>query len=164
MVDDEDYLLMISIKMVCVFSLFLAVLLAALMPLASATTMNFTVNGGEETTKSLSLVVEDHMVIKFTVLGQTEDTLDFYIVDPDGNVTVEFSRQGDVRYSFVCQEAGDYVMHFSNAYSEENKLVTLDYEVQHYIFGIPQMLFLTMIIVVVCVAAVAVFVLMGKPR
>lgn len=48
--------------------------------------------------------------------------------------------------------------------SSEDKLVSLDYEVQHYIFGMPQMLFLTIIIVLVCVAAVAVFILMGKPR
>ncbi len=46
----------------------------------------------------------------------------------------------------------------------ENKLVTSDYEIQHYIFGIPQMLFLTTIIVLVSVTAVATFILMGKPH
>lgn len=55
-------------------------------------------------------------------------------------------------------------MHFSNSASSEDRLVSLDYEVQHYILGMPQMLFLTAVIVVVCVAAVAVFILMGKPR
>jgi len=46
----------------------------------------------------------------------------------------------------------------------EDKLVTLDYEIQHYIFGIPQMLFLTIIIVLISVAAVATFILMEKPH
>jgi hypothetical protein len=40
----------------------------------------------------------------------------------------------------------------------------MDYEAQHYLFGIPQMLFQVVIIVVVCMAAVAVFVLMRKPH
>lgn len=53
-------------------------------------------------------------------------------------------------------------MHFSNTDSLEDKLVTLDYEIEHYIFGMPQMLFLAIIIVLVCIAAVAAFILMGK--
>jgi len=63
-----------------------------------------------------------------------------------------------------CDEAGEYVLHFSNTDASEDKLVTLNYEIQHYIFGIPQMLFLTIIIVLVCVGAVATFILMGKTR
>jgi hypothetical protein len=39
---------------------------------------------------------------------------------------------------------------------------SLDYEVQHYIFGMDQMLFLTLIVVGICVAGIAVFVAMSK--
>ncbi len=46
----------------------------------------------------------------------------------------------------------------------EDKLVTFDYEIQHYIFGIPQMMFLTIIIVLISVAAAATLILMGKPH
>jgi len=76
----------------------------------------------------------------------------------------EFDKVGYFHYPFVFDAEGEYVLHLSNIDSTEDKLVALDSEVQHYIFGIPQMLFLTIIIVVVCVAAVAVFILMGKPR
>jgi len=79
-------------------------------------------------------------------------------------VKVEYSKVGTVSYPFVCDEAGEYFLHFSNTDTSEDKLVTLDYEIQHYIFGIPQMLFLTIIIVLVSVAAVATFILMGKPH
>lgn len=73
-----------------------------------------------------------------------------------------FDNVGNINYGFVCDEEGKYLMHFSNVGSSEDKLVSLDYEIQHHVFGMPQMLFLTIIIVVVCVAAVAVFILMGN--
>jgi len=43
-----------------------------------------------------------------------------------------------------------------------DKLVTLDYEVEHYIFCIPQMVFLTIIIAIICIIAVATFILQSK--
>jgi len=144
--------------------LFVVIVFAILMQLADATAISFTVPKGEEISKSIHLAVEDHVLVKFTVVGQTANTLDFYITDPNGDVKVEYSKEGTVSYPFVCDEAGEYVLHFSNTDMSEDKLVTLDYEVQHYIFGIPQMLFLTIIIVLVSVAAVATFILMGKPH
>jgi len=155
---------MISSKKVLACLLFIAALLGIFSQLASATTTQFSVQGGAEVLKTISLATDDHVLIKFTIVGQTESTIDFYVADPHGNVMAEFSRQGDVRYPFVCNEGGDYVLHFSNTFSPESKLVTLDYEIEHYLFGLPQMLFLTLVVVVICVAAVAVFILMGKPR
>jgi hypothetical protein len=40
--------------------------------------------------------------------------------------------------------------------------VALNYEIDHYIFGIPQMLFMALIIVLACVGGVAAFVLLGR--
>jgi hypothetical protein len=129
-----------------------------------AAAVSFTVEGGKEITKTLNLTVEDRVLIKFTVVGSQEDnSLHFYLVCPNGTVR-DFNRQGDFRYSFVCDLEGEYLLRFSNVDSPVDKLVTLECEVEHYIFGVPQMLFLTIIIVLICVAAVAVFVLMGKPR
>jgi len=144
--------------------LFFAVLFSILIQPARAAVTSFTVPRGEEMTKSISLVVEDHVLVKITVVGQTGSTLDFCITDPDENVKAEYNDTGNVNYCFVCDEAGEYVLHFSNTDTSEDKLVTLDIEIQHYIFGIPQMLFLTIIIVLVCLCAVATFVLMGNIR
>jgi len=155
---------MIRLKKESIRFLFIAIVLAILVQPADATAVSFAVPKGEEITKSISLVVEDHVLVKFTVVGQTASTLDFFITDPNGDVKVEFSRVGTVSYLFVCDEAGEYVLHFSNTDMSEDKLVTLDYEIQHYFFGIPQMLFLTIIIVLVSVVAVATFILMGKPH
>ena len=143
--------------------LFIAIAFSIIVKFAEATSMNVTVQGDKEETKSISLAVEDRVLIRFTVVGPSDSSLHFYITYPNGTEK-DFGKIGDFHDSFVCDTEGECVLHFSNIDSTEDKLVTLDYEVQHYIFGIPQMLFLTIIIVVVCVAAVAVFILMGKPR
>jgi len=132
-----------------------------LVQLAEATTMNFNVRGGEDVTRSLNLVADDHVLIRFTVVGQSVNILRFSLIYPNATVK-EFGEVGDFSYSFVCDAEGEYALHFSNNNSAENKLVTLDYEVEHYVFGIPQMLFLTIIIVLVCMGAIATYVLMGK--
>ena len=144
--------------------LLIITILGILVQYASATATQFTVHGGQEYTVTVNLATEDHVLIKFNVVGQTENTVDFSLADPHGNVTAEFIRKGDVSYTFVCGEGGDYVMHFSNVFSSEDKLITLEYEIEHYFFGMPQMLFMVLVVVVICVAAVAVFILMGKPR
>lgn len=145
--------------------LFLLVFLfAILIQVVAATTITFRIAAGEEDTRKLNLAVDDHVLIHFTVTGgQFENTLEFHMVFPNGTVK-DFGSVGIVSYNLVCDKDGEYALHFSNAGSSESKLVSLDYEIQHYIFGLPQMLFLTLIIVVFCVGAVAVFVLMGKPR
>lgn len=154
---------MIQPKKKLIHFLFIIIVFSILVKLANATATSFAVPKGEERTKFINLVVEDHVLVKFTVVGQTESTLDFSITDPHGDVKVKNDSVCTVSYPFVCDEAGEYLLHFSNTDTSEDKLVTLDYEIQHYIFGIPQMLFLTLIIVLVCMGAVATFILMGKP-
>jgi len=154
---------MIKSKKLLIRFLFIAIVFSITVKLAEATAMNFTVRGGEEETKTLNLAVEDRVLIRFTVVGPSDSTVFFYMTYPNGTVK-EFGKVGYFHYPFVCDAEGKYVLHFSNVYSTEEKLVTLSYEVEHYIFGIPQMLFLTIIIVLVCVAAVAAFILMGKPH
>lgn len=142
---------------------FLAVAIVLLLvPAVGAVAQSFTVRAGQEETKTLSLVVEDHVQIRFTVIGKTVSTIDFYVTDPLGNVMVSWGTTGNVNYDFICSLEGMYTLHFSNLASAEDRLVTLDYEVTSYIFGMPQTLFLVLIACVLCVGAVAVFILMSK--
>jgi len=142
----------------------LATALVTTAELASATAASFNVPAGTATTRNLSLAAEDRIVIRFTVTGsQSDSTIAFSIDYPNGTARA-FGKLGILTHSFVCDKGGTCVLHFSNAGSSTDKLVTLDYEVQHYIFGMPQMLFLAMIVAVICVAMVAVFILMGRPR
>ncbi len=143
--------------------LFLAIILSVTVYPVEAATRSFTVPSGEEITEILSLAVEDHVTVIFTVGGLTEGTVDFYMTFPNGTVK-EFGRRASLDYRFICDLTGEYVLHFSNEYSTQGVLVTLNYEIQHYIFGIPQTLFFTLIIAAVCVAAATAFILMVKPR
>jgi hypothetical protein len=127
-----------------------------------ATTESFTVPAGVDETRLLNLTTGDHVQIRFTVTGGTTNMLNFYITDPYGNVFEAFGSVGSVGYSFICSHGGEYTLHFSNAASAEDKLVSLDYEVDHYVLGMPQMLFLTLIVLGICMVAVAAFILMSK--
>ena len=65
---------------------FLAVAIVLLfVPAVGAVAQSFTVRAGQEETKTLSLVVEDHVQIRFTVIGKTVSTIDFCVTDPLGN-------------------------------------------------------------------------------
>jgi hypothetical protein len=110
------------------------------------------------------LAAEDRVVIKLIVTGAQYDNMIAFSIDYPNGTTATFGQLGILTHSFICDKDGTCTLHFSNAGSSEDKLVTLDYEVQHYVFGMPQMLFWAMIVVVICVAMVAVFILMGKPR
>jgi hypothetical protein len=79
---------------------------------------------------------------------------------PNGTVK-EFGKSGDFSYSFVCDSEGEYGLNFTNN-EEGETLVTLNYEVDHYIFGMPQMLFMVIVIAFVSVIGVAVFIGLSK--
>jgi len=150
---------MIRPKTCLVSFLLLAIMFPILVQAAEATAMYFTVHGGQEVTQSLSLAVNDHVSITFTIVGAS---IHFYMIYPNGSER-DFGDVGDLNYSFVCNAGGEYVLHFSNVGSSD-EFVTLNYEIDQYIFGIPQTLFLVIIIVIICVIAAAVFIIMGNPH
>jgi hypothetical protein len=136
---------------------------ALLLSTTLATVTVFDVQAGQAVQTQLSLAVDDHVVIKVSVLGdEGESTLDFFLNYPDGTVMRAFPQTGSVDYPFVCTVEGQYTLNFSDVAYTHNKHITLDYEVEHYIFGMPQMFFLAVIVAIMCVAAVAVYVLMGR--
>jgi hypothetical protein len=152
---------MISIKEYLTCSLLAVPLVLLLIPAVRATAESFTIHAGQEEIKPLNFATDDHVQIRFTVTGQGTNVIDFYITDPNGSTMATFTT-GNVNYAFVCSQEGEYNLHFSNIVSTEDKLVSLDYEIQHYIFGMNQMLFLVLIVVGMCVAAIAVFIIMSK--
>jgi hypothetical protein len=157
-----EALLLARAKKHLTFSLLATTIVLFLVPTVRATAVSFTVRAGQEDTRSLSLAVDDHVLVRFTVTRQATSMLDFYITDPNGNIMQNFGATGNMNYAFVCSQEGVYELHFSNVDSAEDKLVSLDYEVTHSIFGMQQNLFLALIVAVICVAAVAVSILLSK--
>lgn len=146
----------------CVVLFVALVLLVGFSGFAQATTLSLTVKPGEDSTYRANLLADDHVLMKFTVVGNTNSLIAFSLTSPNGTVK-EFGDVGILSYSFVCKNEGDYTLHFVNNDQSENKLVTLDLEVEHYLLGMPQMLFLALVVVVVCVAMVAAYILMSRP-
>lgn len=142
--------------------LIILALLGVLIWLGQATSASFRVQSGEERTYSINLFVEDRVLIQYKLAGGNVSALQFSLSFPNATVR-NFPASGDFSYSFICDIEGEYVLHFVNTDQSEELWVTLDYEVQHYIFGIPQMLFWALIIVLACVGGVAAFVLLGRP-
>jgi hypothetical protein len=134
--------------------------------LGHATTTQFTLKAGGEVTHPINLIADDRVLIQYKVISaiaDTSNTVQFSINFPNGTVK-EFGESGDFSYSFVCDAEGEYTLNFTNTDQTENKLVTLNYEIDHYIFGMPQMLFMVILIAVVSMVGVAVFIgLSRKP-
>jgi hypothetical protein len=105
--------------------------------LAETATTNLTVEQGNEVKYPINLVVEDRVLIRFTVIGETASIVHFSIIFPNSTVK-DFGEVGYFSYSFVCDAEGQYTLRFANNDSTENKLVTSDYEVDHYILGMPR--------------------------
>ena len=152
---------MANLRRSSVYALIIIALLAVLIGLGQEMTTSLTVKGGEEVTNPLTLVVEDRVLIQFTAIGEPASILQFSIIFPNAT-EIDFGEVGKASYSFICDSEGEYKLHFVNNDQNIDKLVTLNYEIEHYIFGIPSMLLLALIIVLACVGGVFAFVILGR--
>lgn len=141
----------------------LVLLVAVLVSFGGATVASLTVKRGEEITHYVDLFLEDRVLIQIKVIGVTNSSIQFSLVFPNATIK-DFGEIGSFHTSFVCDLEGKYALNFTNNDQTENKLVTLNYEIDHYILGMPQMLFMVILIVVISVFGVAVFIgLSQKP-
>jgi len=131
---------------------------------ADAKTESLSVPPETDLTKSLHLKENDRVSIGFSVIGEISNQIDFYITNPDEDRTYQYDNTGHKSFSFLTTKAGTYTLHFDNTQSTETKIVTLNCDVEHYILGMPEEMFLVIVVAVVCVLAIAVFILAGKPK
>ena len=75
------------------------------------------------------------------------------------------SDQGEISqftFGFFTEVTGECQLHFDNGNSSDTKLVTLNYGVEHYVFGIPQMFFLPIAITLLLLCVAVGYIVMGK--
>jgi hypothetical protein len=153
---------MANLKRSFVTVLIALALLSFLVGFCQAVMSSLTVKSGEELTHPLNLVLEDRVSIQYRVVGGDAKAMQFSLTFPNGT-NKDFAASGTFSYGFVCDAEGEHMLHFVNT-DQADVLLTLEYDVQHYMFGIPQTLFLVLLIGVVSVAGVAVFIgLSRKP-
>ena len=138
-------------------------LITFLIGIGQAATVSLNVKRGEEIIHPINLIVEDRVLIQFKVVGAANSFVHFSITFP--NATIQnLGEIGDYSTRFVCDIEGEYTLNFTNNDKTEDKLVTLNYEIDHYIFGMPQMLFMVILIVIISIVGVAIFIgLSPKP-
>jgi len=145
----------------CCASLVILALAVFFVGLGDATTASITLKPGEEILQPVKLLTEDRVLIQFKVIVATSSLVHFSVTFPNATLK-DYGEVSDYRTSFVCDLEGEYVLNFTNKDQTENKLVTLNYEIDHYIFGMPQMLFMVILIAIVSVVGVAVFIGLSK--
>lgn len=130
---------------------------------AQAYTENFAVKAGDSETRKLDLNEGDRVSGRVIVVAH-ESIINFSILDVNQDSIQSYKNVGSRSFQFTVLEPGVYTLQFENSFSEEDKQVTLNYDVQHYIFGFPQEYILLFVIVGLALVAVAVFAILSpKP-
>ena len=141
---------------------FIVFTIATTLPgIAQAVTESLSVDAGEDMLKTIELESEDRIRITLNVLGQTSHTLRFWITFPN-STTIDYGEVTKNTINFNSDVKGICELHFDNTNSSDPKLVTLNYEIEHYIFGMPQIPFLLIVVTVFLLIIVAGYITMGK--
>lgn len=112
-------------------------------------------------TRDVSISQGDKVSGHISIVGQT---INFSISDPDNTVTLSDTITDPQDFQFTAEKTGTYTFHFENLYSDGPEFVTLNYNVQRYIFGFPQEFIILFAIVGVALIGIVVFMAMSpKP-
>ena len=136
------------------------ILLAFLTVSVQASTTTFNVLSSEESTRTIDLKAEDHVTLTFTAVGGGTEPLHFYMVFPNGT-TLDKGSATQFKTNFISDASGPFELHFDNN-STSTQLVTLNYEVERYYFGLPVMIWLLIGIALLLLVITAGYISMGK--
>ena len=151
---------MINFKKIGIIQLIGLMTIIFLIGLSSASLSSLTVPSGEEITQTINLDINDRVVIEFKITGTENNFVSFSLFYPNAT-EMNFGEVGKLNHNFMCDAKGEYSLRFVNNDINESKLVTLNLDVEHYILGMPQMLFLAVVIVVIFLAGLVARVLSG---
>jgi len=141
-----------------------AFILAGILMPAVGTNTSFTLQPLEERTINLSLQQTDGVSGSFSTVSDDGTGINFYVTDPYNNTILHYDDVLQRSFSFTTEVEGDFQLHFDNSLSAAyRKTVSLNYDVTHYIMGLPQEQFLMIVIVAVAVIGLILYaVLMPK--
>jgi len=146
------------LAVLCLFS----VLCALTMGTVDAVAQTFKVSAGKEIIKPVGLNEGDVVSGRIYVIGGSTNDIKFYVTEPNGNVVVQFDKAGATDFGFTASKTGTYTLHFDNTLSDSEKTVTLNYEVRHYLFGMPLEYFYALVVLFVGLVGVMVYVALAR--
>ena len=133
--------------------------LFVLVETAASENANFTIQPHEERVVTLSLQETDSVLGSFSVVSNDDTGVDFSAIDPSNQTTIVHSNAKQKSFSFIAEVKGNYQLRFDNPdFSDYAKTVALNYNVTHYIMGLPQEQFLLVVIAIVALIGVVIYV------
>lgn len=125
---------------------------------------NFTIQPQDEHVITLNLREGDRVSGSFSSVGSDEFGINFYVRDPYGRIIQGYDNTAHASFSFVADQTGSFQLHFNNSFSQASaKTIALNYNITHYIFGLPQEQFVFIMIAIFSVVGLVTFALL-KPR
>jgi len=145
-------------RVLAVLCLLLFVLLCGF---ANAYSATIELRGREREPIDVNLNEGDEVSGRITLVG---NAINFSISDPDNKIILSYTVNEPTDFRFTATKTGKYCLCLQNLYSDDIKFVTLNYNVQHYIFGFPQEYILLFVIVGFALVGVVIFVALSpKP-
>jgi hypothetical protein len=126
-----------------------------------ATTESFNIDAGKELVCKINVASEDRVQLTFVTTGQASSDLCFSIVFPNSTV-ISLGEVCQYSTSFTSDSGGTCELHFDNSNSSDPVFVALNYEVDHYILGMPEMIFVLVAIAVLLMVIVTGYIIIGK--
>ena len=151
---------MLPMRRLCCL-LFILALLVGSIGIVYAKTESLNIEAGKEFVCKINVASKDKVQLTFVTAGQGSGNLSFSIAFPNSTV-ISLGEVGQYSTSFTSDAEGTYELHFDNSNSSETTLVTLNYEVEHYILGMPQMIFVLVAIAVLLLVIVTGYIILGK--
>ena len=129
--------------------------------IANAYSESIRLQEGESVTRTVRLSEGSEVSGRITIVG---NAINFSVSGPDDRIIQNYTVSSPTNFRFTATKAGTYNFHFENLFSNEVKFVSFNYNVQHYVFGLPQEYVLVFVIVGLALVAVIMFVALSpKP-
>ena len=137
------------------------VLVPALVGAAYASMESVSVKPGDDFVRGLQVANSDVVSLTFNVLGSDTNSLHFSVLFPNGT-NVEFGAKSQGLFSFHIDTDGKCLLIFENSESAGAQQLTLDYSVEHYVFGLPMLVFVLLAVAVLLLFVIGGYMVMGK--
>ena len=149
-----------SMRRLCCLLLILCLFVGAI-GIVHATTEGFNVEAGQDFVCKIDVSPGDRVQLSFFTTGQESSDVCFSLVFPNSTV-ISVGDVGQYSTSFTSDVGGTCELHFDNSNSSAPVFVALNYQVDHYILGIPEMIFVLAAIVVLLMVIVTGYIIMSK--
>jgi len=126
----------------------------------NADTGTYLIQPLQQQTITLNLNNGDSVTGTIVVNGQ--GSIDFWISDPQGVNITNYNNVGQTDFSMSAQTSGNFTIHIFNTGADSSVSATINYNPNYTILGIPQELFLLLVIVGVALLLIIVWALSSK--